>query len=103
MLFRSLLSQPARQGADGIWCVERWLQGNGNLYYVYPETEVSAREYYADLQAQCDEGHQPWLLEPLEVAAEYIRQDLAQNSVGLEQLTLLENASLDDFYNLPNN
>lgn len=101
--YQMLLSQPARQGADGIWCVERWLQGNGNLYYVYPETEVSAREYYADLQAQCDEGHQPWLLEPLEVAAEYIRQDLAQNSVGLEQLTLLENASLDDFYNLPNN
>lgn len=101
--YQMLLSQPARQGADGIWCVERWLQGNGNLYYVYPETEVSAREYYADLQAQCDEGHQPWLLEPLEVAAEYIRQDLAQNSVGLEQLTLLENASMDDFYNLPNN
>lgn len=101
--YQMLLSQPARQGADGIWCVERWLQGNGNLYYVYPETEVSAREYYADLQAQCDEGHQPWLLEPLEVAAEYIRQDLAQNSVGLEQLTLLENAGLDDFYNLPNN
>ncbi len=98
-----LLSQPARQGADGIWCVERWLQGNGNLYYVYPEADVSAREYYAALQAQCDEGHQPWLLEPLEVAAEYIRQDLSQNSVGLEQLTLLENASLDDFYNLPNN
>ena len=101
--YQMLLSQPARQGADGIWCVERWLQGNGNLYYVYPEADVSAREYYADLQAQCDEGHQPWLLEPLEVAAEYIRQDLAQNSVGLEQLTLLENASLDDFYNLPNN
>lgn len=101
--YQMLLSQPARQGADGIWCVERWLQGNGNLYYVYPETEVSAREYYADLQAQCDERHQPWLLEPLEVATEYIRQDLAQNSVGLEQLTLLENASLDDFYNLPNN
>lgn len=101
--YQMLLSQPARQGADGIWCVERWLQGNGNLYYVYPEAEVSAREYYADLQAQCDEGHQPWLLEPLEVAAEYIRQDLAQNSVSLEQLTLLENASLDDFYNLPNN
>ena len=101
--YQMLLSQPARQGADGIWCVERWLQGNGNLYYVYPETEVSAREYYADLQAQCDEGHQPWLLEPLEVATEYIRQDLSQNSVSLEQLTLLENASLDDFYNLPNN
>ncbi len=101
--YQMLLSQPARQGADGIWCVERWLQGNGNLYYVYPEADVSAREYYAALQAQCDEGHQPWLLEPLEVAAEYIRQDLAQNSVGLEQLTLLENASLDDFYNLPNN
>ncbi len=101
--YQMLLSQPARQGADGIWCVERWLQGNGNLYYVYPEADVSAREYYAALQAQCDEGHQPWLLEPLEVAAEYIRQDLAQNSVGLEQLTLLENAGLDDFYNLPNN
>ena len=101
--YQMLLSQPARQGADGIWCVERWLQGNGNLYYVYPEADVSAREYYADLQAQCDEGHQPWLLEPLEVATEYIRQDLSQNSVSLEQLTLLENASLDDFYNLPNN
>lgn len=94
-----LLSQPARQGADGIWCVERWLQENGNLYYAYPEAEVSAREYYAALQAQCDEGHQPWRLEPWDVAAQYIRQDIGQVNIQSEDIELIQPASLADFTN----
>lgn len=94
-LCRLLLSQPAKQGADGIWCVERWQQQNGYLHYVYPQADVTAQEYYDELQTQCDDGHQPWRLDALEVARQFVRQDLGQSG----ELTLLEAPSLADFYN----
>lgn len=53
--WRLLLSQPVKQGDGGIWCVERWSDELGHLYYNY----VSGAEedaYYAEQQAQCDEG-----------------------------------------------
>ena len=60
---RLLLSQPVKQGDSGIWCVERWSDELGHLYYNY----VSGAEedvYYAEQQAQCDEGHKVGLLNP---------------------------------------
>ena len=33
--WKLLLSQPAAQGENGIWCVERWMDGNGNLYMLW--------------------------------------------------------------------
>ncbi|MDR3278342.1 MAG: M56 family metallopeptidase [Oscillospiraceae bacterium] len=49
-----VLSQPARQGEGGVWCVERWYQDNGNLHYYFPDTGVPAAEYYAALQDSAD-------------------------------------------------
>ena len=51
------LSQPARQGLGGIWCVERWTDSNGNVYPYFPDANgIPAAEYYAEIQARCDSG-----------------------------------------------
>lgn len=55
-----VLSQPATQGDGGIWCVERAFYTDENgvqpTMYVLPETDLTAAEYYAQLQAQADAG-----------------------------------------------
>lgn len=46
-----VLSQPAVQGDGGIWCVERWYDSNGLLYYYFPYwNNLPAAEYYAAQQ-----------------------------------------------------
>ncbi|MBR3561206.1 MAG: hypothetical protein IKN81_06760 [Oscillospiraceae bacterium] len=75
------LSQPARQGEGGIWCVER-------VRYVYSDYDMTdthlifpaglgvdqtAAAYYADMQADCDAGENPDLLTPLGAALRYAR------------------------------
>lgn len=62
-----LLSQPAKQGEGGIWCVERMMDENGNEH-------ISTPQNYTALQKECNEGHKPWMLDPEQVALEYIRQ-----------------------------
>lgn len=94
---RLLLSQPARQGGDGIWCVERWAQSNGYLYYAWPDADKPARQYYDELQAACDEGHQPWRLVPEEAAWQYIWQELGQTTLDRSQITIKNPAGLADF------
>ena len=49
-----LLSQPVTKGAAGIWCVERWMDGSGMIYYDTPETDGTALDYYRQLQEPCD-------------------------------------------------
>ena len=57
-----VLSQPEKHGEGGIWCVERWYDENGNCYVVFPGTDVTgggdvtAEEYYAQVQSACDAG-----------------------------------------------
>lgn len=51
-----LLSQPVKQGEQGIWTVERWMDTRGNEYYETPETEETLAAYYAGLQAGADGG-----------------------------------------------
>ena len=68
-----ILSQPARQGDGGIWCVERVYHG-GNLYYVFPESDADARTYYENLQVSVDGGHRPGALDPEQVSLEYLRE-----------------------------
>lgn len=63
-----LLSQPARQGADGIWHAERKMDQNGNV------TLCEVQNFTA-LQKECDEGHRPALLDPEQVALEFIHRD----------------------------
>jgi beta-lactamase regulating signal transducer with metallopeptidase domain len=75
-LYTLVLSQPATQGDGGIWCVERWYEDNENLYYYFPswndQTDFPAADYYAQLQAECDNGHRPDLLDPIQAAAEFV-------------------------------
>lgn len=53
-----VLSQPATQGEGGIWCVERWSDGE-STYLVRPDTDGLAADYYADLQARRTRGIRP--------------------------------------------
>ena len=93
---RLLLSQPVKQGDGGIWCVERWSDEMGNLYYNY----VSGAEedaYYAEQQAQCDEGHKVGLLNPEDVAMTFLRDEIGLWSVTTDDIVVRE-GTLEDFY-----
>lgn len=93
---RLLLSQPVKQGDGGIWCVERWSDELGNLYYNY----VSGAEedaYYAEQQAQCDEGHKVGLLNPEDVAMTFLRDEMGLWSVTTDDIVVRE-GTLEDFY-----
>jgi len=96
---QALLSQPATKGSRGIWCVERWMDGNGTVYYNDPQVDNSLADYYTELQKQCDNGHHPWLLEPLDVALDFIHGTLGQPSD--EMIELIYNVSVDDFLQTP--
>lgn len=65
-----LLSQPAKQGTGGLWCVEGWMDNTyGTRYLVLPlDTSTTAADYYTALQHQVDEGYEPGLLDPLSAA-----------------------------------
>lgn len=93
---RLLLSQPVKQRDGGIWCVERWSDEMGNLYYNY----VSGAEedaYYAEQQAQCDEGHKVGLLNPEDVAMTFLRDEMGLWSVTTDDIVVRE-GTLEDFY-----
>ncbi len=70
-----LLSQPATQGADGIWCVERFEDIYGNVYLWFPVGEegvdVAAEDYYAQIQASCDAELDTDWLDPMTVAQDF--------------------------------
>ena len=73
--YKFVLSQPATQGKTGIWCIERWYDSNGTVYYYFPsrdnQTDLAAADYYAQLQAECDDGHRPGLLDSVQAAMEF--------------------------------
>ena len=46
-----ILSQPIRQGASGIWCVERMVDEHGAAH-----TNMTDTDYYAECQRRADEG-----------------------------------------------
>ena len=97
---QALLSKPVRQGDDGIWCVERWMDGNGSIYYSDPMVNTTLSEYYTELQEQCDQGHKPWLLDLSQVAMDFIYRSLGQSQdSGI--LELIDNARVEDFLQTP--
>jgi|GEM_PF-876386 len=49
-----VLSQPAKQGEDGIWCVERMTYGQGNVNLWFPDTGMAAADYYEIVQKDHD-------------------------------------------------
>lgn len=94
------LSQPVTQGELGIWCVERWKDTNGNEYYVTPQTDGKIIDYYKELQKQSNDGHKPSLLDPMQVALDYINNELGQN-VSLNKLVVEYSATVEDFAKTP--
>ncbi|WP_340008858.1 M56 family metallopeptidase [Paenibacillus sp. FSL K6-0276] len=97
-----LLSQPVVQGDSGIWCVERWKDTNGNEYYNTPQTDVTIAEYYARQQTLADQGEEPALLDPLQVAMNYISNNIGMGQhVKLDQLVVNKKATAEDFASTP--
>ena len=98
-----LLSQPITQGNDGIWAVERWMDGNGIIYHVnpYPEMDITIEEHYRLLQEQCDKGQKTWLLDPIQVGYDYIINTLGQRLVKMDDLVIINPATIDDFLIIP--
>lgn len=70
--FILVLSQPAKQGESGLWCVERMIDDFGDQYLCFPETDIPAADYYTALQAECDAGQHPELLTPTGAAKDFI-------------------------------
>lgn len=71
-VFQVVLSQPVAQGEGGIWCVERMTDENNNLYIAMPQTDLTAMEYYTQMQAQADAGYDTGMLDPQAVALTYL-------------------------------
>lgn len=76
------LSQPATQGAGGVWCVERVRYVYSDYDFtdtqlVFPAAlgfEETAADYYARLQSECDAGENPELLTPRGAALDYAKR-----------------------------
>ncbi len=69
-----VLSQPAKQGEGGIWCVERMIDNAyGTVYPWFPDTGMPAADYYAKLQRECDEGTRDYI-DPLHAAHIFINE-----------------------------
>ena len=93
-----LLSQPVTQGSGGIWCVEGSFENNyGGWSRELPYgIEVTVAEYYADLQAQVDQGHRPGLLDPVQAAMDWYREKYDAETLDGLTFTLLEGAPAGD-------
>lgn len=93
-----VLSQPARQGEGGLWCVERYHEVYSeydftDTHLVFPAAlgvDMTAEDYYAQLQEECDAGQHPELLTPQGAALDYARRDAVKWMFG-------EDVSATDF------
>nr|WP_276858276.1 M56 family metallopeptidase [Intestinimonas timonensis] len=95
-----LLSQPVTQGSGGIWCVEGSFENNyGGWGRELPYgIQVTAAEYYADLQAQVDQGHRPGLLDPVQAAMDWYREKYDAETLDGLTFTLMEGAPAGDLW-----
>lgn len=84
-----LLSQPARQGEGGIWCVDRMYDLLGYQYLNFGPEDVTAAEYYESLQAECDAGQHPELLTPLGAAKAYVTDTTWLSGEGTDENVVL--------------
>lgn len=93
-----LLSQPVTQGSGGIWCVEGSFDNNyGSWSRELPYgIEVTVAEYYADLQAQVDQGHRPGLLDPVQAAREWYQEKYEAETLDGLTFTLMEGEPAGD-------
>lgn len=95
-----LLSQPVTQGSGGLWCVEGSFDNNyGGWSKELPYgIQVTAAEYYADLQAQVDQGHRPGLLDPVRAAREWYQEEYGTDTQEGLAFTLLEGEPAGDLW-----
>ena len=98
-VYTLILSQPVTQGENGIWCVDRWYDDAGNKHLVIPESGQTMDEYYASLQAACNEGHRPGLLDPMQVALEF-EQAYTDRELSLDAFTLEGPTDMADTFDL---
>ena len=98
-VYTLVLSQPVTQGENGIWCVDRWYDDAGNKHLVIPESDQTMDEYYASLQAACDEGHRPGLLDPMQVALEF-EQAYTDRELSLDAFALEGPTDIADTFDL---
>ena len=94
------LSQPVTQGSGGIWCVEGSFENNyGGWGRELPYgIEMTAAEYYADLQAQVDQGHRPGLLDPVQAAMDWYREKYDAETLDGLTFTLMEGEPAGDLW-----
>lgn len=85
-----LLSQPARQGTGGIWCVEGYFNNHigGAITTIPRDTGMTISDYYAQLQSQADRGERGELLTPEGAALDWLAS--RYDGVTADQLTRLE-------------
>jgi hypothetical protein len=78
------------------------MDGNGMVYYDIPKTGGRIGEYYQSLQRESDQGHRTYLLDPIQVAIEYINGDgsLGQR-VSADKLDIKYGATPKDFLETP--
>ena len=95
-----VLSQPATQGEEGIWCVDRWVDQNGTRYLVVPETDQPMDDYYAALQDACDAGDRPDLLDPVAVALDF-EEDWSGRDLSPDAFVLEGASDLSELFDLP--
>lgn len=95
-----VVSQPAKQGEGGLWCVERVREVYSeydwtDTHLIFPsalDINETAADYYAALQAECDAGEHPELLTPIGAAVDYARHDvwLFGEDVSATDFTIIE-------------
>lgn len=85
-----LLSQPARQGTGGVWCVEGYFNNHigGAITTIPRDTGMTISDYYAQLQSQADRGEGGELLTPEGAALDWLAS--RYDGVTADQLTRLE-------------
>ena len=92
-----VLSQPAKQGDGGIWCVERWYDEYGTCYLNFPGNGTSSTEHYAALQAECDNGTSPDLLTPLGAAKAFVENSYWFSEEVTEENVVLTKENNSDY------
>ena len=98
-VYTLILSQPVTLGERGIWCVDRWYDDAGNRHLVVPESDQTMDEYYAGLQAACDAGERPSLLQPLEVARAYM-EGWSGRELSLDAFELVGPVDVTELFDL---
>lgn len=94
------LSQPVVQGDKGIWVVERWIDGIGNIYYEFPETDMKIMDYYEEQQGHFNNGEYSYLGNPLQAGYDFIVNILGQKQVKKDDLTIIDPATIEDFMDI---